>query len=209
MQEESPLREWVDPQTSALLVVDVQNDWLHPEGGFATRGLDNSLGLAMLPTLKSLIEAARNADVRVVMIRVVRNEDTEWPALERLARHYYAADYVPVFEEGWGAEFYEGFEPQPGDMRVDKTRYGAFTGTNLDLILRAKGIENIIMGGGITNVCLESSAREGFMLGYNVVIVEDACASATREMHEAALVTLRRWFGRVEKADDVVAAWAE
>ena len=63
------------------------------------------------------------------------------------------------------------------------------------------------MSGGATNVCVESTVREGFMLDYSVVVVEDACATVTRELHEGTLASIRGWFGRVERADDVIAVW--
>jgi ureidoacrylate peracid hydrolase len=210
MKDVASLAEWVDPATSALIVIDVQNDFCHPEGGFAKRGLDVSLAQEILPTLKRLMDEARSAGVQVILFRVVRTEDTAWPAQNRLNTLLYGPDFVPLVEDGaWGADLCEGFEPQPGDIQLDKNRYGGFTGTNLDLILRAKGIKTIIMTGVATNVCVESTAREGFMLDYNVVMVDDACATATRELHEGTMASIRGWFGRVEKAEDVIAAWAE
>jgi ureidoacrylate peracid hydrolase len=209
MGDSPSLAEWVDPATSALMVIDMQNDFCHPEGAFAKRGFDTSLARGIVPTLKRLMNEARKVGVPVIMVRVVRNDDTAWPALKRLARFNWGEDFIPVFEEGWGAELYEGFEPLPGDIQLDKNRYGSFTGTNLDLILRNKGIANIILSGGATNVCVESTAREGFMLDYNVVLVDDACATITRELHEGTLANMRGWFGRVVNAEDVIAAWGE
>jgi len=208
MRDVESLAEWVDPASSALLVVDMQNDFCHPRGAFAKRGLDVSLAQEILPTLKRLMEKARQAGVPVIVIRVVRGPDTAWPALNRLTQYNFGPDFIPVFVEGtWGAQLLEGFEPAPGDIRLDKNRYGAFTGTNLDLILRNRGVKTLVMSGGATNVCVESTAREGFMLDYNVVVVEDACASVTRELHEGTLASIRGWFGRVEKSHDVIAAW--
>lgn len=208
MSNNSSLAAWVDPATSALIVIDVQNDFCHPEGGFAKRGLSVSLVQEMLPTLRRLMDEARKAGVPVIIFRVVRGADTTWPALHRLTEFNYGRDFTPLAEEGtWGAELCEGFEPQPGDIHLDKNRYGGFTGTNLDMMLRARGVETIIMTGVATNVCVESTAREGFMLDYNVVVVEDACAAATRQLHDGTLSTVRGWFGRVEKAEDVIAAW--
>jgi ureidoacrylate peracid hydrolase len=210
MGDVESLAEWVDPASSALLVVDMQNDFCHPQGAFAKRGLDISLAQRIVPTLKRLMGKAREAGVPVIIIRVVRGPNTAWPALNRLTRHNFGPDFIPVFVEGtWGAGLLKGFEPEPGDIRLDKNRYGAFTGTNLDLILRNRGVRTLVMSGGATNVCVESTVREGFMFDYNIVVVEDACATVTRELHEGTLASIRGWFGRVEKADDVIAAWEE
>jgi ureidoacrylate peracid hydrolase len=210
MQDISTLAEWVDPSSSALLVVDMQNDFCHPDGAFAKRGLDISLAQRMIPTLQGLIREARQAGVMVVIVRVVRGGDTAWPALERLSRHNFGPDFIPVFVDGtWGAELLDGFEPEAGDILVEKNRYGAFFGTNLDLMLRNRGITTLVLSGGATNVCVETTAREGFSLDYDIVLVEDACATVSAELHEGTLATVRRWFGRVERADSVIAAWAE
>lgn len=208
MDDVRALAEWVHPAKSALLVVDMQNDFCHPEGAFAKRGLDISMAQAIVPKLLELMDEARAAGVPVVIMRVVRGRNTRWPALERISKYAYGPDWIPVFVEGtWGADLFEAFEPKPGDIRLDKNRYGAFTQTNLDLILRSRGVKNLILSGGATNVCLESTLREGFMLGYNNVVVEDASAATSQEFHEATLATARLWFGRVEKADDVIAEW--
>lgn len=208
MQDVFSLSDWVDPRQAALLVVDMQNDFCHPEGAFAKRGLDISMVQAMIPTLHEVMDEARRVGVPVIIIRVLRGEHTGWPALHRVSQVAYGPNYLPVFVEGtWGAELYEGFEPQPGDVQLDKNRYGSFTGTNLEIMLRNKGIETLIMTGGATNVCVESTVREGFMLGFNIVLVEDACATISRELHEGTLATARLWFGRVERARDIVACW--
>jgi ureidoacrylate peracid hydrolase len=152
------LAEAVSPATSALFVVDMQNDGVHPDGAFGKRGWGVSSALDIVPTLKRLAEEARKAGVSVIFIRNVRSELTAWPALDRLSRQIMGDDYIPVCVEGtWGAEFYEGLEPQPGDIVVDKNRYSAFFGTNLDIILRNKAIKTLIMSGTATNVCVETT----------------------------------------------------
>lgn len=210
MNDLATLSDWVDPTRSALLVIDMQNDFCHPDGAFAKRGLDISMAQEIIPTLQRLMAAAREAHVPVVIVRVVRGQHTGWPALDRLSRHNFGPDFVPVFVEGtWGAELLEGFEPKPGDIALDKNRYGAFTGTNLDLILRNKGVSTLIVSGGATNVCVESTVREGFMLDYDVVLVEDACATVTPELQQGTIGSVRGWFGRVERAESIIACWAQ
>lgn len=210
MNDVFSLAEWVDPASSALLVVDMQNDFCHPQGAFAARGLDISMAQRIIPTLQELMREARRAGMPVIVIRVVRGEHTAWPALDRVSQLAYGLDFIPVFVEGtWGAQLHEDLKPQPGDILLDKNRYGAFTGTNLHLILENEGVENLIVTGGATNVCVESTVREAFMLGYNIVLVEDACAATRREFHEATLATARLWFGRVERARDIVACWRD
>ncbi|MFQ5912208.1 MAG: cysteine hydrolase family protein [Nitrospinota bacterium] len=215
MEQDAALAEWVDPSTSALIVVDVQNDFCHPEGIFGKRGVDMAPIEEMLPRLQRLMEEARGVGVRVVLLWVTHSPDCNWSAYHKLERlkfgsDYYGPDYSLLVEDGtWGAELCEGFEPKPGDILIKKNRYGGFTGTNLDLVLRSMGVKTLIMTGVATNVCVESTVREGFMLDYNVVLVDDACATTSREEHEGTLLNCRLYFGRVATVDEVAAAWAE
>ncbi|MFQ5913435.1 MAG: cysteine hydrolase family protein [Nitrospinota bacterium] len=210
MKDETALAQWVDPSSSALIVIDVQNDFCHSEGSFAKKGLDVSLAQAVLPNLRRLMDEARSVGAPVIIFRVARSPHNEWPAKARLERLNFGPDVVPTAVEGtWGAELCEGFEPKPGDILMTKNRYGGFTGTNLDLTLRNLGVKTLIMTGIATNVCVESTAREGFMLDYNIVMVDDACATTTRELHEGTLASVRAFFGRVVSVDEVLAAWAE
>ena len=203
------LDEWVDPRTSALLVVDVQNDFCHPEGAFAKRGFDITQAQMMVSKANEMMAAARRVGIPVIVIRVLRGRNTAWPSLERVSQVAYGPDWLPVFVEGtWGAELVDELETKPGDIFIDKNRYGAFTGTNLDIILGNLGVETLVMTGGATNVCVESTLREGFMLGYNVVLVDDACAATSQAFHDGTLATVRLWFGLVEQASDVLSIWA-
>ncbi len=224
MKDDLALAEWVDPSNSALIVVDVQNDFCHSEGVFGKRGFDMGPIQEILPRLRRLMDEARGVGVSVILFQVVHSPDCNWSAYHRLERlKSGSADPGSdrtqsgaggmgsdlVVEGTWGAELCEGFEPQPGDIFLKKNRYGGFTGTNLDLILRSRGVETIILTGVATNVCVESTAREGFMLDYNVIMVDDACATTSREEHEATLLNCRNYFGRVATVDEVVAAWAK
>ena len=216
MKDDLSLAEWVDPSTSALLIVDVQNDFCHSGGILGKRGVDMGPLQAILPHLQRLMEEARSIGIPVVNFRVAQTEGSEWPAFLRLERYkcntqfHDAETYERLCNEGtWGAEIHEAVVPKPGDVVITKNRYGGFTGTNLDLILRNLGVKTLIMTGIATNVCVESTAREGFMLDYNVVLVDDACGATSPEEHEGTLLNTRIYFGRVATTDEVLNAWAE
>ena len=200
---------WIEPKGCALLVIDVQNDFCHPEGGLGRRGDDLSMVPEMASQLHGLIEGAREAAVPVIHIRLARKALDEWPAMDRLFRNRFGEDYIRLVEEGtWGAEYYdERITPRAGEVVITKPRYGAFAETELDAVLKKLGVERLILTGVATNVCVESTAREGFMRDYDIVVVSDCCAGASRARHDATLENIRLHFGLVASADEVLRTW--
>src|SRR5262249_59917777 len=97
--------------------------------------------------------------------------------------------------------------PRPDEIVVTKHRYGAFEGTDLDLILRSLGIRSVIMTGVATNVCVETTARQAFMKDYYVVFAGDCCAGYSQVLHDSTLVNIDRFFGQVVTASQITACW--
>ena len=199
-----PLAELVTPaKKTAVIVVDVQNDFCHPDGACAKGGADTSSALAMIPRLAKFLDAAREAGSKVIFIRKVHEDCTDsepW-----LAR----TDGRPgkTCRSGtWGTEF-TGLIPAEGDPIVHSHRYSAFVNTRLDSVLRTFKIETLIMAGVATNVCVESTARHGYMLDYNVVFLSDCSAAYSQAAHDMTLDNMRKHFGVVSTADEVAVAW--
>jgi ureidoacrylate peracid hydrolase len=115
-------------------------------------------------------------------------------------------DYPVCEKNEWNGAFYK-LKPQPGDVIVNKHRYNAFYQTDLDLILRAKGIRTLIMTGVATNVCVETTAREGFMRDYYIVFLRDCTATMSEELHNSALKNISLFFGDVVGFEDVIKCW--
>jgi len=109
----------------------------------------------------------------------------------------------------WGAEFYEGIKPLPGEIVIDKHHYSAFIETDLDLILRSKGIRTLIMSGVQTDVCVESTARYGFMKDYYLVFLKDCTSTTSEEIHNNTLRSIAMYFGEVVDSRDVIKCWEE
>ena len=97
--------------------------------------------------------------------------------------------------------------PEPGDAMVTKHRFNAFRNTDLDTILRARGVRTIVMTGVATNVCVETTARDGFMHDYYVVFTDDGTAAYAEEDHEATLRNIARYFGQVVDLADLRQIW--
>jgi ureidoacrylate peracid hydrolase len=202
------LEEKVDPRHAALLVIDMQNDFCHDEGGRAKGGHDIKRVQEIVPRLNRLIAEARGAGMPVFFVRGIHSEWTDSEVRKERHQNKYPARRSNCYEGSWGAELY-GVTPEPGDQMITKNRYSAFINTNLDLILRAQGIKSIITTGTSTDACVESTARDGFMLDYYVVFVDDCCGAATAEAQEGSLRAIRSHFGVVVQSEDVISALSQ
>jgi ureidoacrylate peracid hydrolase len=199
------LEEKVRPEHTALLVVDVQNDFCHSEGAYVKRGNDVSLIQSMVPKLQKTIEAARERGLAIIFLRIVQSPDTNsdaWEALE-------SDDEGPrlVMEDTWGADYFDPIRPRSGEREIVKHRHSGFNRTKLDLLLRSQGIKTVVLGGVASNVCVEATAREAADNDYYVVFLEDGSASAKQHLHDDALFTIRTYIGQVATCDEVIEAW--
>jgi len=209
------LAEKVDPAHTALLIIDMQNDFCAPGGLVSKDGRDLSAAQATAKRLPAFIEAARQAGVLVVFVRNVYTTERNFYLsdvwLEQAARKR-AGGYtrIPVCCDGdWNGDFYGDVRPQPTDVIVTKHRYSAFHGTDLDLILRSNGVRSLVLTGVVTNVCVETTAREGFVRDYYIVAAEDGCAAYVQADHVQSLSNIDRFFGEVASIAEISTIWAQ
>jgi ureidoacrylate peracid hydrolase len=196
-------KEKITPAKTAVLVVDVQNDFCHPEGALARRWADVGMVKEMMPILHELIHAARKYEVPVIFIQTFHDKATDSEAWMGRA----GGQFLELCRTGsWGADFFE-VAPQPAEVIVNKHRYCAFINTRLDSVLRTMKIETLVMTGVSTNVCVESTARHGFMLDYNIALVKDACASTSRTEHDMTLENIDGYFGSVVSVNQLIEVW--
>jgi ureidoacrylate peracid hydrolase len=206
------LTDKVRPQHCAVLVVDMQNDFCAEGGAMHREGRDLTLVKSMVPQLAQLITAARAAKVPLVWIRNVYNTGPNWYLsetwLEQAERRRNGAYLsIPVCEpNAWNGDFYE-VKPEPAEVVVTKHRYGAFESTDLDLVLRSKGIRTVIMTGVATNVCVETTARQAFLRDYYVVFSNDCTATYSQPAHDMTLENIDAFFGQVASAAEITACW--
>lgn len=207
------LQEKLKPSHTALLVIDVQNDFCAPGGLISKDGRDISPALALTERLPAFLETARASGVMVVFIRCVYTTEKNFYLsdvwLEQAARKREGGyTRIPVCRDGeWEGDFYGDVRPQPGDVVVTKHRYDAFHNTSLDLILRSNGIRTVALTGIVTNVCVETTARSAFVHDYYVVAVDDGCAAYVQADHVASLSNIDRFFGQVSTIKEVSAIW--
>lgn len=197
--------ERVDPKSTAILVVDVQNDFCAPGGWFDRSGSELGLIQASVDRLLVFLEAARSIGLNPIFIRAIYDEIyLSAPMLERHRRTGLSTEHC---QSGtWGADFYK-VAPRDSEVVVIKHRYSAFMDTELSTLLRVQRIENVIMTGVTSNVCVESTARDAYMLDHHVVFVSDCTATYEESAHLATLANIERAFGIVVEAADVVDAW--
>lgn len=206
------LHEKVRPEHAAVLIVDVQNDFCAEGGAMHSEGRDLSLVQAMVPRLARFLDAARGAQVPCVWIRNVYNTDPNWYLsevwLEQATRRRKGL-YVerPVCQrDAWNGDFYQ-VRPRPDEVIVTKHRYGAFEGTDLNLVLRSRRVRTVIMAGVATNVCVETTARQAFLKDYYVVFASDCTATYSQAEHDGTLRNIDNFFGQVASADEIAACW--
>jgi ureidoacrylate peracid hydrolase len=200
------LSEQVDPRSAALIVIDMQNDFCHPEGVSGKRGRKLAMTIEMAPRLEAFINACRAVAMPAIFVQTIHYPWTDSPSwVRRLEKD--PGDSV-CRPGTWGAEFYAGIQPREGDIVITKHRYNAFLGTNLDLILRSRGIRSLLISGVGTNVCVESTLRDGYMRDYYIVLLEDCVGATDLELHQATLKNVKLHFGTVTKSTEVAKLWS-
>ena len=200
----------LDPARTALLVIDMQQDFLSNDGYFARKGYDPSPLRAILPAVNSVIAAAREAGCTIIHTRQGYRADlADMTDYERWKRKRSGLDGTNVLVRGSpGFEIVPEIAVATTDIIIDKTANGAFTHTDLDTVLRSRVITHLLFTGCTTDVCVHTTLREANDRNYQCCLIEDGCASGDQYAHEAAIhmTTVEDGvFGVVAKAVDVVA----
>jgi ureidoacrylate peracid hydrolase len=198
------LEERVDRSHSMLIVVDMQNDFCHRDGAACKRGRDMNFVQNMIPRLVRFVEQAREHDFPVCFVRTSGNQWTNSPVWIEFKN----SELLACAEGSWGAEFHAGLEPRPGEMIVTKHRYSAFIGTDLDMLLRARGVKSLLVTGVGTGMCVFHTLTVGFMLDYYITLVED-CAATTygRAAHDEAVALVKKHYGCIVSSEQIIAHW--
>jgi len=201
--------ERLDPSRTALIVVDAQNDFCHPDGACARQlGADLSQVARAIPRLGLLLEGAREAGVLAVFIKSIYDDRYLSPVLRD---QYVRRGLRDICQTGeWGSEFYGDISPDVGrgEPVIVKHRYNAFHSTELDVTLHDRSINGLVVAGFLTSVCVESTARDAFFRGYYTSIASDAAAEFDPELHDSTLRLFDRSFGPVLSVDEILGLWA-
>ena len=198
----------VEPGHTAVLVIDVQNDFCAPGGHTEVKlGKDVADCQAVVQPVERLTAAARGAGAVVVWIKADYDRAFLSPPIHarQVARGVEKAYCV---SGTWGAEFYR-VSPEDGDLVIEKHRHSAFAGTELDQVLRDRGIRTAVIAGVQTHVCVESSLRDASARGYYIVVASDCVGSYDRDLHHKTLRCVDMHFGEVVGSADLIAQWKE
>ncbi len=207
------LEEMVRPSHTALLVIDMQNDYYAEEGYYAAKlKLDLSMIRASVPPIQKVLRCARQAGVMVIYSQhlILPGFVSDSPLW--LSIHYQSGlrdlnqDFYTVAGT-WGAEIIEPLKPQPGDIVLEKIRSNVFIGTQLDTLLKSNRIETVVITGQVTNGCVENTARTARDLDYYTVLVSDGIASTSKVNHDATMTNLGKRLPS-PTAEELAKIWA-
>jgi ureidoacrylate peracid hydrolase len=200
----------LDPARTALIVVDLQNGFMMPGVAFA----EIPEAREIVPNVNRLAAALRAAGGTVVWIVTTYEPavDREWSTYYRLSTTANGAKRSAALTKGAkGHEIWPELEVKPGDPIVEKKRFSAFIqgSSELDKVLKARGIDNLLITGTVTGVCCESTARDAMMLNYQVTMVTDGNASYSDDEHNRALTAFYATFGDIMSTDELIALIAK
>jgi len=192
---------------AALLIVDMQNSYLEPTGAMAKVGLDWTRLRAAVPGCQRLLAGARKAGVPVIHTQYVFQPGFRDGGL--LVREVMPElkDVGLCVKGTWDAAIWDGLKPLPNEPVVEKNRPSAFYSTQLESFLRAMQIENLVVCGVTTSMCVESTVRDAAQRDFRTFVVRDATGEVVQDRYDGALKTMGFLFARVMTVNEVLDAW--
>lgn len=198
------VQERLDPRHTALLLIDVQNDFAHPDGFTGRRGASLQAAHAAVDRLVWLVDKARGCGVPVIHIRAHYDDRfTGGPMAERMIRR---GGGDRCISGTWGADCYR-VTPADDEYLVFKHRYSGFVGTELEMILRRMEIRTVVAGGLTTDVCVESTVRDAYHRDFHVAVSTDGTAAMNPAYHEASLAVMGRMFADLMSCEEIAQIW--
>ena len=187
----------LEPKRTGILVVDMVNDFCKPGGAMVLPGCE-----VLVPHQRAVLDAARETGAAIVWIH-----DSHRRAMRREREFLKRSPHC--IEGTWGVEIIEELGARPDDIHVVKHRYSGFFQTDLDLVLKDMMIDQVVVFGVVTNICVRSTVHDAFFNGYEVVVPKDCCAGTGIREHDSTLYDIATHFGVVSRAANVVASLLE
>ncbi|MGH7768830.1 MAG: cysteine hydrolase family protein [Candidatus Binatia bacterium] len=189
------------PTTNCLLIIDMQNELLHPEGKLYHGGFPSEFN-ALVPNVRGLLASARAKAVPVIFIYTAYH-----PSFVDASPQSPSRKSGSLVEESWGVKVLDEIAPRQGEVVIRKRRPSAFFETSLDSTLRGLGARSIFMCGVATNRAVESTARDAFNRDYETFVVADGSAARDVAAHKTSLESLGGFFGKVVSAAEAEKMW--
>lgn len=207
------LEEQVNPALCAILVVDTQNDYLADDGMLGKAGFPVQNLQRTVPTLNNFVKSAREAGATIIWVKSNHSVADSLPPymIGNIARKKgqmpTASDFLCA-PGSYGEKYYEGMtERLPNEPEVVKNSYSGFINTQLDAYLQAKGIKTIISTGYITDVCVGSTAKTGYFMGYYSILPSNTSTSYSQDAADVYIKNHRTYFGFTPTADEIIQIW--
>lgn len=198
----------LDPSCAALLVIDMQNGWCHPEGAMTRAGVNMSAQQAIVPNVRRLIETCRALGMPILYSIQEHLPEDVTQQRRRIASHLHKRNILPAPRGTWDAELVAPIKEvaRPGDYYIVKHRMSMFYSTTLESVLHMLGITHLVVSGVSTNVCVESTIRDAYFRDYDITVVEDCVAGTFQVLNQATLENVRVYFGEVVSLAEFLAA---
>ncbi|HEU4657483.1 MAG TPA: isochorismatase family protein [Capillimicrobium sp.] len=202
--------EALDPARTAVLVIDMQNAFVHDEGTLGQSGVPVEAAQATIEPHRRLIEACRAAGMPVLWTKQVHLEPDHGRARKRLASHTAKRKRVSALAGTWDAEIVDELKDLADDETfiIVKHRFGAFYETRLEAMLKMLGVEALLITGVTLNACVETTLREAYLRDYDVVAVTDCIAAVRPEWADTAKAVWAHYLGELATSDEIV-EWLE
>ena len=220
-----PVPHRFDTATTAVIVVDMQNDFGSPGGMFDRAGIDIKPIQDIVEPISAVLQAARSEGMLVVYLKMAFQpdlSDSSYPDGPTWVKHRQleagepttAPDGTPsriLIRDTWNTEIVDELQPQADDIVIYKNRYSGFYNTTLETALRGRGIENVVVVGATTSVCVDSTVRDAVFRDLHCLVLEDCTAEpiafdAPRSNHDATLLTLELLFASIANSETLIAA---
>ncbi len=203
------LKQMIMPKHTALIVVDMQNDFCSKGGVWDKLKRDISTTKEIIPKIAKLLSMAQKAGIQVIYLQNINLRDGKSSSPAEIARRKIFGVPADVTLDGsWGAEIIKELAPKRNEIIVKKHRSSGFIGTDLDLILRSLGIKSMVVCGVVSHGCVYATAWVGLFNNYYQVVVEDCIASHNQELHEAVVKLMKGHLHSVAPFQEILKIWS-
>lgn len=201
----SSTEPYIDPRVTALLVIDMQNGFCHPDSRMEKAGIGVANQRAIVPNVLRLVALAHERKIPVFWSKQTHFPEDVTRRRHRIPTHQAKQAWTPCLRGTWEVDLIDEVagEVRPEDYVIEKHRASMFFQTTLDAKLRMLGIEQVIVSGTTTAFCVETSIRDAYFRDLDVIAVEDCIADPRPHFHDDTMAKVRQFFGVVVSVDEI------